>query len=321
MIDPVASSALPVSGTSTHHPCSNRNWQCNWAVPIEAEAASCYSCRLTRRSPDADDLQALSKLAVTGQSKRRLLIGLAKLGLPVVPYWMREGGLAFDLLSSKSGDGPVIIGHANGVITINLAESLDDYRESMRVRLDEPYRTMLGHFRHEVGHYYQWQLVEAPGGPLLDECRELFGDERASYRDAINRHYREGAPDDWRERHISSYATMHPWEDFAETFAHYQHILATLSIVARGGLVLSPQQSSVVAHEVVPRDDYAGVPFSVALADWQWVAHLLNRANHAMGKGDLYPFTIPAPVAEKLDFVHRVVQSSRVAEPLVGARG
>lgn len=217
---------------------------------------------------------------------------LAALGLPVVPYWVREGGLAFDLLSSKSGQGPVGIGHANGLITINLAESLDDYRETMRVRLDEPYRTMLGHFRHEVGRYYQWQLVETPGGDLLDRCRDLFGDERASYRDAIDRHYKQGAPEDWAQRHISAYATMHPWEDSAETFAHYQHILATLAILAMGGLELSPSRLPVLPREVQPRTSYADLPFREALDDWQWVSHLLNRANHAMGKGDLYPFRI-----------------------------
>ncbi len=321
MIDPVKHVALPLTDTTTHHPCANRAWACNWGVPDAAQAASCYSCRLTRRSPEPDDLAALAKLATTGQSKRRLLTDLAALGLPVVPYWVREGGLAFDLLSSKSGHGPVTIGHASGVITINLAESLDDYRESMRIRLDEPYRTMLGHFRHEVGHYYQWQLVEIPGGAMLDRCRELFGDERASYRDAIDRHYREGAPADWAKRHISSYATMHPWEDFAETFAHYQHILATLAIVARGGLVLSAERSPLLASDVVPGESYADRPFAEALDDWRWVAHLLNRANHAMGKGDMYPFTIPAPVAEKLEFVHTVVVASRVEEPLVGAGG
>ena len=318
MLDPVTARALRASNQSSHHPCAQRTWQCNWAVPHAAQAASCYACRLIRRRPEPDDFAALSKLATTTQSERRMLLDLRALGLPVVPYWERAGGLAFDLLSSKSGHGPVTIGHASGVITLNLAESLDDYRESMRVRLDEPYRTMLGHFRHEVGHYYQWQLVEIPGGALLDECRALFGDERASYREAIDRHYREGAPADWAERHISSYATMHPWEDFAETFAHYQHILATLSIASLGGLTLSAERMPLLERTVIPRTDYSDQLFAAALDDWAWVSHLLNRANHAMGKGDLYPFRIPQPVADKLEFVHSVVVASRVERPLVG---
>lgn len=205
------------------------------------------------------------------------------------------------------------------MITINLSESLDDYRETMRVRLDEPYRAMLGHFRHEVGHYYQWQLVETPGGDLLDRCRDLFGDERASYRDAIDRHSKQGAPEDWAQRHISAYATMHPWEDFAETFAHYQHILATLAILAMGGLELSSSRLPVLPREVQPRTSYADLPFREPLDDWQWVSHLLNRANHAMGTGDLYPFRIAEPVADKLEFVHEGVRISWVDEPLVDA--
>jgi hypothetical protein len=40
----------------------------------------------------------------------------------------------------------------------------------------------------------------------------------------------------------------------------------------------------------------------------EWLSLLLNRVNHAMGRDDLYPFTISEPVRTKLDFVHRVVQ-------------
>ena len=122
---------------------------------------------------------------------RRLIYQLADIGLPVDPYWRRDGGLAFDLLSSYSTGEKILIGHADGVITIDLVESLDAYRESLRVRLGEPYRTMLGHFRHEAGHYYQNILVETGTGAqtYLDRCRELFGDERASYSDALDRHY------------------------------------------------------------------------------------------------------------------------------------
>lgn len=317
MYDPVGAAMVAVDASALT-PCVNRSWRCNWAVPVAGEHAACYSCRLTRRRPDADDITALEKLATTATAKRRLLIGLADLGLPVVPYWVREGGLAFDLLSSHSGNGPVTIGHANGVITIDLAESLDDYRERLRIQLSEPYRTMLGHFRHEVGHYYQWQLVEIPGGEPLDECRDLFGDERLSYSDAIARHYREGAPQDWPASYLSSYATMHPWEDFAETFAHYQHILATLAIVAAGGLRMSADVLPTLEADVTARISYADRTMAEALADWSWISHLLNRANHALGKGDLYPFQIPGPVVAKLDFVHRVVQGARVDQPFVG---
>ena len=190
--------------------------------------------------PPADDTMAQEKLGDTGVAKRRLLIQLLELGLPSCRGTSPTTGLGFDMKSSYSGD-KVMIGHANGIITMDLAESLSDHRERLRVVLGEPYRTMLGHFRHEVGHYYQWILVTED--PLLAECRALFGDERASYSDAIERHYRFGAPDGWEAEYISSYATMHPWEDFAETWAHYLHITCTLSTAAKGAVRLQSDRT------------------------------------------------------------------------------
>jgi hypothetical protein len=233
----------------------------------------------------------------------------ASLGLPIDPFYEREGGLAFDLLSTASGQGRVTIGHAGGVITIDLVETLDDYREALRIRLGEPYRTMLGHFRHEVGHYFQWILVEQT--EWIDECRELFGDERASYAEALDRHYQHGAPDGWEASHISEYATMHPWEDFAESFAQYLHITDTLGTAASGGLVLDADRvDGAVAVDVVPRQSYRDATMAAMLADWRWLSLLFNRVNHSMGRGDLYPFTLTEPVQHKLDFVHRVVQAA-----------
>jgi hypothetical protein len=288
-------------------PCSNRDWRCNWLVAVDAQAARCMSCRLNRQRPHASDTLAHEKLANASLVMRRLLVQLADLGLPVDPFYEREGGLAFDLLSSDSGQGRVTIGHANGVITIDLVETLDDYREALRIRLREPYRTMLGHFRHEVGHYYQWILVEQT--EWIHECRELFGDERASYAEALDRHYREGAPEGWEASYISEYATMHPWEDFAESFAHYLHITDSLTTAAAGGLVLQASRvDGLIATDIAPRRSYRGVPTEEMLGDWQWLSFLLNRVNHAMGRGDLYPFTISKPARTKLDFVHRVVQ-------------
>jgi len=290
-------------------PCSNRDWRCNWLVAEDAGAGRCLSCRLNRQRPEASDTIALEKLADASRVMRRLLVQLAELGLPVDPHYEREGGLAFDLLSSYSGQGRVTIGHANGVVTIDLVETLDDYREALRIRLREPYRTMLGHFRHEVGHYYQWILVEQTD--WIDECRELFGDERASYSEALDRHYREGAPEGWEASYISEYATMHPWEDFAESFAHYLHITDSLTTAAAGGLVLQADRlDGLVDADIAPRRSYQEASTSEMLADWQWLSLLLNRVNHAMGRSDLYPFTITEAVRTKLDFVHRVVQAT-----------
>ena len=288
--------------------CANWSWRCNWLVSVDDESQRCFACRLIRRRPEADDTIALEKLAETAVDMRRLLVQLLGLGLPVVPYYEQEGGLAFDLLSSRSGS-PVVIGHADGVISIDLAESLDAHREAIRVRLGEPYRTMLGHFRHEVGHYYQQVL--AGSDPVLTECRALFGDERASYTEALDRHYVFGAPEDWSDSFISEYATMHPWEDFAESFAHYLHITGTLETAAWAGVVLDSERvAGVNEHDVVPVADYSHLGLDRALDDWHWLSMMFNRVNRSMGQGDLYPFTLTPPVVTKLEFVHRLVVSA-----------
>lgn len=289
----------------TWYTCSNREWNCNWLVREDAPAGRCFSCRLTRRRPAADDTVALEKLARTEEAKRRLILQLGDLGLPITPWDARPGGLGFDLISSLTDGKPVMIGHSNGIITIDLAESLDDRREALRVRLGEPYRTILGHLRHEVGHYYQNVLLTDDAS--WARCRALFGDERESYKEALSRHYKFGAPADWHESFISEYATMHPWEDFAETFAHYLHITGTLQTAAVIGIQLDSSVTNLRDTDVVPLASYRDEPIQRLLADWEWMSQGFNRINRAMGFGDLYPFTIVGPVRRKLEFVHDIV--------------
>lgn len=289
----------------TWYTCSNRDWDCNWLVREDAPAGRCFSCRLTRTRPPADDTVALEKLAKTEEAKRRLILQLGELGLPIVGWDVKPGGLGFDLISSLSVGRPVLIGHANGIITIDLAESLDDRREALRVRLGEPYRTILGHLRHEVGHYYQNVLLTDDAA--WDRCRALFGDERESYQDAIKRHYAVGAPSDWYESFISEYATMHAWEDFAETFAHYLHITGTLQTAAAIGITLDASVTSMRDTDVVPLESYRSEPIQRLLSDWEWLSQSFNRINRAMGFGDLYPFIISAPVRTKLAFIHEII--------------
>ncbi|NTY59776.1 zinc-binding metallopeptidase family protein [Mycolicibacterium sphagni] len=290
--------------------------ECNWLASESAGVAArgrCLAHALIRREPDPDDTIAREKMLPATLALRRLVYQLDELGLPVDPYWQRDGGLAFDLLSSYSTSERITIGHANGVITIDLVESLDAYRESLRVQLGEPYRTMLGHFRHEAGHYYQNVLVETGAGAqrYLARCRELFGDERASYADALTRHYEFGAPADWRSSFISEYATMHPWEDFAECFAHYLHIIDTIDTSREAGMVLHADRVRFAApRDVVPLESYAGAPIDQLLDDWKWISLFFNRVNTAMGKGPLYPFEISQPVADKLGFVHTVLRAN-----------
>ncbi|WP_137843467.1 putative zinc-binding metallopeptidase [Microbacterium sp. 2FI] len=285
--------------------CSNRDWACNWLVWENAPAGRCFSCRLTRRRPAADDTVALEKLAKTEEAKRRLLLQLGDLGLPIIPWDLEKGGLGFDLLSSLSDGKQVRIGHANGIITLDLAESLDDRREALRVRLGEPYRTMLGHLRHEVGHYYQNVLLSDESS--WAQCRGLFGDERESYKDAIARHYKLGAPADWHVNFISEYATMHAWEDFAETFAHYLHITGTLQTAAVIGIHLDAAVSNLRDTDVEPLESYGREPIQRLLNDWEWMSQAFNRINRSMGFSDLYPFTLVEPVREKLAFIHDIV--------------
>lgn len=309
----VTDNGVEVDGRRWVRCTQSQTLDCNWLTPAEHTDAAvrgrCLACSLIRREPAPDDTLAREKLVPTAQALRRLVYQLEDIELPVTPWWRADGGLAFDLLSSYTTGQKVVIGHANGVITIDLVESLDAYREQLRVTLGEPYRTMLGHFRHEVGHYYQNILVERPGGTLLDRCRALFGDETSSYADAINRHYRFGAPDGWQASFISEYATMHPWEDFAECFAHYLHITDTIDTCREAGLVLRADQVRFFGpRDIVALESYADAPIEQLLFDWKWLALFFNRVNTAMGKSPLYPFELPPPVVTKLGFVHTVIR-------------
>ncbi|MHC3000748.1 zinc-binding metallopeptidase family protein [Gordonia sp. GN26] len=269
--------------------------QCNWLVKWTGNPELCRSCELTRTRPGDDDPEALVVFGQAETAKRRLVLELTELGLPIENRDENPTtGLAFDLLSSAQQN--VITGHANGVITLDLAEGDDVHREQMRVELDEPYRTVLGHFRHEVGHYYQLVLITDDRRPGFEE---LFGNPDDDYQAALDRHYKEGAPEGWRKNFVSSYATMHPAEDFAETFAHYLHIRDTLDTAA--AFAMAPSGTTL---EGVPPGD---VGFDRIIDEWLPLTWALNQINRSMGHPDLYPFVLPAPVLEKIRFVHNLV--------------
>ncbi len=269
------------------HRCRNLGLSgCTWLSRYRG--GQCFACDLTRTRPNDGDPDGLAQLPDAERAKRHLVVELEGLGFPVVGKDVdAQQGLAFDLLSSVDAD--VVIGHQDGLITIDLAETDDAHREKVRALLAEPYRTTLGHFRHESGHYYEWQLVR--GDEQMARCRELFGDETADYQAAIARHYEQGPPDGWESDYISTYATMHPFEDFAETWAHYLHICDAIETAREYGLL---PVAGVGAFSRF-RDVVTGVwvPFSTAL----------NQVNRSMGRDDLYPFVIPEPVLAKLDFV------------------
>jgi hypothetical protein len=282
---------------------------CNWLVDTPGEL--CASCRLTRTRPHDGDQHGLNGFARAEAAKRRLLFELADIGLPIDAWHEREGGLAFDLLSSEFA--PVSTGHADGVITLDLQETDPAHRERMRVRLGEPYRTVLGHFRHEIGHYYQPLLV-APGTSVEERCRELFGDERADYKQALDRHYAEGAPGDWQQRFVSAYATMHPWEDWAETFAHYLHMRDTLQTAAAHGVrvdgpaITTSDRAPLDASPVGPSPDLGQM-----LRAWVPLTLALNEISRSMGELDLYPFVLGPAVDAKLAFVEQLLGADRHA--------
>lgn len=273
---------------------------CNWLV--RGGGGLCAACALTRTRPADDDLAAQEAFRVAEAAKRRLVFQLDELGLPHPPSG--PGRLAFDLLSSR--DAPVTTGHADGVITLDLAEGDDAHREALRRQMDEPYRTVLGHFRHEIGHYYWPRLVER--SPALAQVRGMFGDDRTDYGDALERHYADGPPVGWEQRFVSGYATAHPWEDWAESFAHYLHIRDTLQTAAAFGvLVAGPDLPPASTPSLTALPVAGSADFDEIVAAWLPLTLALNAVNRSMGKSDLYPFVLAPAVLDKLRLVHRLV--------------
>ncbi|MGW0639782.1 zinc-binding metallopeptidase family protein [Nocardia salmonicida] len=279
--------------------------QCNWLVDGDASGPGlCVSCKLTRTRPNNSDKVGLAEFAEAEKAKRRLIFELVELGLPIVGREEDpEQGLAFDLLSSRADD--VITGHMNGVVTLDLAEADDPHREQLRVEMAEPYRTLLGHFRHEIGHYYFPVLVAEDAA--LQRFRELFGDPFADYQEALDRHYSQGAPKGWKSDYVSSYATMHAAEDWAETFAHYLHIRDTLDTAAAFGIA--------PAGATLDRPQIGRAGFDKIIELWLPLTWSLNMVNRSMGRDDLYPFVLPERVLEKMRFVHDLCTGSQAAAP------
>ncbi|OBA63587.1 hypothetical protein A5647_04545 [Mycobacterium sp. 1100029.7] len=278
--------------------CANRQVAvCNWLVPVNNPRLLCQACVLTTERPNDADTVGLAEFAAAEAAKRRLIVELHELKLPIIGRQEDpDYGLAFRLLSSSQEK--VLTGHENGVITIDLAEGDDVHREQLRVEMDEPYRTLLGHFRHEIGHYYFYRLITTDD--YLRQFNELFGDPDADYQEALDRHYNQGAPEGWQENFVSSYATMHPAEDWAETFAHYLHIRDTLDTCAWSGFA--------PASATFDRPPLGPSAFGATIDLWLPLSWSLNMVNRSMGHDDLYPFVLPGPVLDKMQFIHNVIE-------------
>ncbi|MEC3955641.1 putative zinc-binding metallopeptidase [Nocardia sp. CDC153] len=272
--------------------------QCNWLVPAPPDGADpilCESCRLTRVRPADSDDGWLEAFGQAEAAKRRLVFELTELGLPITDRTADpDHGLAFDLLASA--DESVTTGHERGIITLDLAEGDVLHRERVRLEMAEPYRTLLGHLRHEIGHYYFEVLVTADGD--RERCRELFGDPDIDYQRALERHYEQGAPPGWEDRYVSAYATMHPAEDWAETFAHYLHIRDTLDTAAAFGFA--------PAGATLERPPIGDAALDRIIELWLPLVWALNMMNRSMGHRDPYPFVLADPVLDKMRLIHEL---------------
>lgn len=299
--------------------CQNRELNaCNWLIPAEDGNPYCEACQLNRTIPDLDQPNNMELWQKMEIAKHRLVYSLLRLGLPTISKAEDdENGLAFDFLAENgevpeevtSADGTVLTGHASGVITINLAEADDAKREQMRQSLAEPYRTLLGHLRHESAHYY-WELF-AKDPKWLEAFRNYFGDERKDYAQALSEHYNaqetDASTNAWENEYISAYASTHPWEDWAETWAHYLHIVDALETAYAFGLNLGPALGQKNLSVDVDFDAYTQSNFEDLIETWLPVTFAVNSLNRSIGQQDLYPFVLTEPVLEKMEFIHNRV--------------
>jgi len=294
---------------------SNDHGVCNWAVPADDPNLYCRGCRLNDVIPDLSRPGALVAWGRIEHAKKRMLYTLFELGLPVDSRAEKKGGLVFEFKANDAqAASPVLTGHDDGRITLNIAEADNPGREKLREQLGETYRTVLGHFRHEIGHYY-WDVLIRDTDQLAP-FRELFGDPDKSYEAELERHYKLGPPPNWQEFFVSTYATMHPWEDWAETWAHYLHIVDTLGTARTYGMALKPEAAGLsrpprelkVSARSVDFED-----FDDLIGAWFPLTFALNSLNRGMGLVDMYPFVLSERAIEKLRFVHDVVERAHAS--------
>ena len=278
---------------------------CNFAVQADDPNPLCVSCRQTRVLPDLSSPENHDRWYRIEIAKRRLFYTLAKLGLVRADAvdGMRDGP-QFQFLQDQPGH-QVMTGHLNGLITLNVVEADDPERVRRRVEMHEPYRTLLGHLRHESGHYY-WDLLIRDAGQG-EAFREVFGDESQDYGDALARHYAAGgAPTGWEDQHVSAYASSHPWEDWAETWAHYLHMVDLLETAASFHTRLEVPGSD--SDEVDNPFELKSVDFDLLVEQWVPVTLLLNSLNRSLGQDDAYPFALSPGALRKLRYVHDVIR-------------
>ena len=284
---------------------------CNWMIPAASEEQHCAACRHNHTIPDLSIAENLPLWRRIENAKHRLFYTLLKLKLrPANKKDDSKKGLTFEFLAEdNSTHGQrVMIGHEDGIITVAVREADDAVREKTRAELGEPYRTLLGHFRHEIGHYFWDQLIDATDN--IDTFRALFGEERLDYNAAVAAHYANGAPANWQQNFVSAYASMHPWEDFAETWAHYLHIIDTLETARSHGVRLQARAGWMKDATTVINFDPHNAPEITTLIDaWLPLTFAVNSLNRSMGQPDLYPFVLSPTAISKLDYVHQLIHA------------
>jgi len=300
-----------ISSTTRYKYCSNKQYNvCNWLLPNDSESQFCIACNLNRTIPDISQPDHLGKWTRIEVAKHRLVYSLLRFNLPVISKFQDEvTGIAFDFMAeNKQGTKRLLTGHDHGLITLNIDEADDAIREMARNQMDEVYRTVLGHFRHEIGHYYWDQLIKDTN--RLQDFRSLFGDETTDYTEALNQHYSKPASHAWSEKFISAYASAHPWEDWAETWAHYMHIVDTMETAYSFGMTLNPRVADP-EYEMSARlniDPYTSKSIEDIIERWIPLSFVMNSLNRAMGMKDSYPFVINVEVKRKLSFIHETIR-------------
>jgi hypothetical protein len=301
------------NNTNQYKYCSNKQYNvCNWLLPQNSESEYCIACNLNRTIPNLNQPHHWDKWAHIEVAKHRLVYSLLRFNLPVVSKFQDEAnGIVFDFMAEENkGDGErLLTGHDNGLITLNIEEADDAIREMARKQMDEVYRTLLGHFRHEIGHYYWDRLISNTN--RLQAFRKLFGDETTDYSAALKLHYNKVPSDSWKTAFISVYASAHPWEDWAETWAHYLHIIDTMETAYSFGMTLNPATGSS-QHDISASlniDPYTAPYFNDILERWIPLSFVMNSLDRSMGMKDSYPFVINEAVKQKLNFIHETIRT------------
>ncbi|TDT43864.1 hypothetical protein CLV90_2988 [Maribacter spongiicola] len=305
---------LPELEDKTYAYCKNHKHKvCNWLVDVEKGDEFCLACSLNRTIPDILDDDNLAKWKQIEIAKHRLVYQLLRFRLSVVSKTIDDSkGLYFDFLAKddlpeESKD--LKTGHANGVITLLISEADPVVREQIKQQMSERYRTLLGHFRHEVGHYF-WDRLVRDNVEVLAGFRNIFGDESMSYADALTNYYNNGPQANWQQRFISKYASSHPWEDWAETWSHYLHLTDVLETAYNFGLKTDPKITAKKNLKMnASFDPYKETSFKKVLNTGMPLLFALNSMSRSMGEDDPYPFIISEPVKNKLEFIHKLLKS------------